>query len=60
VKYWELIADDLSKAGWSWGVLQLWVAKGEQYGLWPQIATVNASLCTPMKNDCVSGTRMRD
>jgi len=19
VKYWEIIADDLSKAGWSWG-----------------------------------------
>jgi hypothetical protein len=28
VKYWEIIADDLSKAGWSWG----WVSAVDSHG----------------------------
>jgi len=38
VKYWEIIADNLSKAGWSWGCIsstdhegrQFWVAAAER------------------------------
>jgi phospholipase C len=40
VKYWEIIADNLSKAGWSWGVFQPWIAKGEQSGSLTPIATM--------------------
>jgi hypothetical protein len=29
MKYWEIIADNLSKAGWSWGASPLWIATGE-------------------------------
>jgi hypothetical protein len=28
VKYWEIIADDLSKAGWSWGCVSALDAQG--------------------------------
>ncbi len=44
VKYWEIIADNLSKAGWSWGCVSTVDREGDQFGLWPQIATINASL----------------
>jgi hypothetical protein len=27
VKDWEIIADNLSKAGWSWAVCQQWIMK---------------------------------
>lgn len=30
MKYWEIIADNLSKAGWSWAALHLWIARGER------------------------------
>jgi len=38
LKYWEIIADNLSKAGWSWGSVsaldcegrQFWVAAAER------------------------------
>jgi hypothetical protein len=38
MKYWEIIADNLSKAGWSWGCvsstdhtgLQFWIAAAER------------------------------
>jgi hypothetical protein len=30
VKYWEIIADNLSKAGWSWGASQPWIVAGER------------------------------
>ena len=38
MKYWEIIADNLSKAGWSWGCIsstdhegrQFWVAAAER------------------------------
>ena len=28
MKYWEIIADKLSKAGWSWAVSQPWIRDG--------------------------------
>jgi len=30
VKYWEIIADNLSKAGWSWAASQRWILAGER------------------------------
>jgi hypothetical protein len=47
MKNWEIIADNLSKAGWSWGwaPFQRWIPRGERSGLLTRIAaTVNASL----------------
>jgi hypothetical protein len=40
MKYWELIADNLSKAGWSWGCVSaidsngrtIWIADGGRGG----------------------------
>jgi hypothetical protein len=40
VKYWEVIADNLSKAGWSWGWVSaldsegrtIWIADAHGYG----------------------------
>jgi hypothetical protein len=40
VKYWELIADNLSKAGWSWGYVSavdskgrtIWIVDAHRYG----------------------------
>jgi hypothetical protein len=29
VKYWEIIADNLSKAGWSWGIVSAIDSKGQ-------------------------------
>jgi hypothetical protein len=51
MKYWEIIADNLSKAGWSWAVSQPLIPTDEQSGLQRHIAaTVNASFCTPTKS----------
>jgi hypothetical protein len=33
MKYWEIIADNLSKAGWSWGCVSALISVGEQSGL---------------------------
>jgi hypothetical protein len=33
VKYWEIIAHNLSKAGWSWAVSQRLIPAGERSGL---------------------------
>src|SRR5438034_4310336 len=38
-KYWEIIADNLSKAGWSWGCVSALDSKGEQSGLLTHTAT---------------------
>jgi hypothetical protein len=47
---WEIIADNLSKAGWSWGCVSAIVPKGEQSGLLTRTAaTENVSLCVRMK-----------
>ncbi len=46
MKYWEIIADNLKKAGWSWGC----VPTGERSGLLTRIAaTESVSLCVQMK-----------
>jgi hypothetical protein len=51
VKYWEIIADNLSKAGWSWGWVSAIDSEGERSGSLTRIATTeNALLCTPMKS----------
>jgi len=38
MKFWETIADNLSKAGWSWAASQLWIFAGEQRSLLTRIA----------------------
>jgi hypothetical protein len=51
VKYWEIIADNLSKAGWSWAVCQRLIQAGERSGLLMRIAaTESVSSCVPMKS----------
>jgi hypothetical protein len=51
MKYWEIIADNLSKAGWSWGWSQPLIPRDEQSGLQTRIATTESvSLCMPMKS----------
>jgi hypothetical protein len=50
VKYWEIIADNLSKAGWSWGCVSAVNSQGEQPGLLTRTAmTISASLSVRMK-----------
>jgi hypothetical protein len=50
MKYWETIADNLSKAGWSWGSSQRLIAKGEQSGSLMHTAAIeSASSCVRMK-----------
>jgi hypothetical protein len=45
VKYWEIIADNLSKAGWELGLrVGLWIAKGERSGLLTHTATESGLL----------------
>jgi hypothetical protein len=51
VKYWEIIADNLSKAGWSWDCVSAIDAKGAQSGLSMHTATTESgSLCGQMKS----------
>jgi hypothetical protein len=46
VKYWEIIADNLSKPVGAWAGSQLWIVKGAQSGLRTRIAaTETGSLC---------------
>jgi hypothetical protein len=49
MKGWEVVADRLSKAGWSLGYVSRLIAKGEQSGLPTRIATGNVTLCMLMK-----------
>jgi hypothetical protein len=42
VKYWEIIADNLSKAGWVGVESQQWILAGEQSGLQTHIATTES------------------
>jgi hypothetical protein len=37
MKYWEIVADNLKKAGWSWAAFQPWILAGEQSSLLPRI-----------------------
>jgi hypothetical protein len=52
MKYWEIIADRLSKADWSWGyVSQRLIPTGERSELQMHIgATESVSLCAPTKS----------
>jgi hypothetical protein len=51
VKHWEIIADNLSKAGWTWGCVSALDSNGRTILVADGIvATVNASLCVLMKN----------
>jgi hypothetical protein len=42
LKYWEIIADNLSKAGWSWAASQRLISAGERSGLLTHIATTES------------------
>jgi hypothetical protein len=46
VKYWEIIADNLSKLVGAW----LWIAKREPSELLTRMATESVSLCARMKS----------
>jgi hypothetical protein len=46
MKYWQIIADNLKKTGWSWAGCQPLIPRGEQSGLLTRIAaTESALLC---------------
>jgi len=48
MKCWEIIADNLSKAGWSCGCISS-TDHNDNFGLWPQsVRTRDALLCTRM------------
>jgi len=51
MKYWEIIADNPSKAGWSWGCVSAVDANGRTIFVADahRAAMVNASLCVWMK-----------
>jgi hypothetical protein len=51
VKHWEIIADNLSKAGWSWGCVSTInpIAKPSLLQM-PTETTEGVSLCTRMKS----------
>ncbi|HEV3098886.1 MAG TPA: hypothetical protein VGY75_04150 [Candidatus Udaeobacter sp.] len=44
MNYWELIANNLSKAGWNWAVSRRLIPTGEQSGLLTHIATMESGL----------------
>ncbi len=51
MKDWEIIADNLSKAGWSWAASQRLIPTGEQSGLLTHIAAMESvSLRERMKS----------
>jgi hypothetical protein len=51
VKSWEIIADNLKKAGWSLGYVSAIDSTGERSGLQTRIVTTESVwLCVRMKN----------
>ena len=51
VKYWEIIARNIKKRGWSLGYVSAIDSMGERSGLQTRIATTESvSLCARMKN----------
>jgi hypothetical protein len=51
VRYWEIIADNLSEACWRWGYVAAVDFQGERSGLLTHIAaTESVSLCVRMKS----------
>ena len=54
MKYWEIIADNLSKAGFSRGLGLGIVSSGRTIWMLTRIAAKESvSFCVPMKTDCV-------
>ena len=54
VKHWEIIADNLSKAGWSWGYVSAVDSEGRTIFVAARIAeTERVLLCVPIKANCV-------
>jgi hypothetical protein len=54
MRRWEIIADNLSKAGWSWGCVSALDAQGRTIWIADAIATTESvSLCVRMKVDGV-------
>jgi hypothetical protein len=49
MNYWEIIADDLSKAGFSWGCVSAIDSNGRTIWI-VDSQTVGGSLCTQMKS----------
>jgi hypothetical protein len=49
MKYWEVIADNLKKAGWNLGWCQPLIVRGKQSELLMPTPMKNVSLCTLMK-----------
>jgi hypothetical protein len=48
---WEIVADNLSKSGWSWGCVSAVDSEGERSGLQTRIAaTESVLLCTRMRS----------
>ena len=62
VKYWEIIADNLSKAGWSWGCVTAIDSNGRTTWIVDahRATTESLSLFTRMKAGGVSRTRIND
>jgi hypothetical protein len=51
MKYWDISADNLSKAGWSWGCVATVDREGRTSGLLTRIATtIGALLCAQMNS----------
>jgi hypothetical protein len=51
VKYWEIIANNLSKAGWSWGCVSAIDSSGQTIWIVEAHATMESvSLCALMKS----------
>jgi hypothetical protein len=50
MKYWEIIADNLSKAGWSWGCVSALDSNARQIWIADAHRDESVSLCTRMKS----------
>ena len=55
MKNWEIIANNLNKAGWSWAVSQQSIPTGKQSLLQMRTATTEGALLCGQKADCVCG-----
>ena len=61
-KYWEIIADNLSKAGWTWGCVSAIDSTGQTIWIADAHREQRKGFCCARggKADCVSGTRICD
>ena len=61
MKYWEIIADNLSNAGWSWGLFQRLIPTGERSGIAEfDVAngTASVTLCGPSQSPFAAPKRI--